>query len=378
MPDHTLTRRQVLRTLGLMGGSSVMMGAMGSWDLMGPPSKPRPRLRGRQPDTRVLILGGGMAGLTVGYELGKLDYDYRVLEARDFPGGLCWTVRRGDTHTEIGGETQVCEFDEGQYLNAGAWRIPNADKSVLAYCRELGVRLEVFIDHTNANYFYEEDEAVGPLSGRPVRLREVKADLWGSTSELLAKAMNEGRIDVPLSEEDKGRLVDWLVRSGYLDSEDQVYRPPESRGSESRYDLSDLLRSGFGSRARSLYEGIGGPAPVFQPVGGMDRIPAALAREVGDRLTLQAEVRSVRQTEDQVEVVYRDRGTGEDHLSEGGLLRLLSTDGDPQGARHRPVPGDGGGGGRVTTQHQRQDGPADEASILGGGRRHLRRPPVVP
>lgn len=313
MPPETLTRRQVLRSFGLLGGSSLMMGAMGSWDLMGPASRPRPVLRGLQPDTRILILGGGLSGLVVGYELGKLDYDYRILEARDWPGGLCWTVRRGSTHTEIGGETQVCDFDEGQYLNAGAWRIPNADRSVLDYCKELGVELEVFIDHSNANYFYEEGEDVGPLAGQRVRLREVRADLWGSTSELLTKAMNEGRIDVPVSEDDKERLVDFLVIAGYLDSEDQVYRPPESRGSESRYDLSALLRSGFGSRARSLYEGIGGPAPVFQPVGGMDRIPNAFAREVGDRLTTGAEVQSIHQTDDEVRVVYRDRRTGEEH-----------------------------------------------------------------
>jgi monoamine oxidase len=120
------------------------MGAMGAWDLMGQPSGDRPLLKGRRPDTKVIVLGAGISGLTVGYELGKLDYDYRVLEARDTVGGLCWTVRRGATHTEIGGETQVCDFDEGQYFNAGAWRIPNRDKGVLGYCKELGVPLEIF------------------------------------------------------------------------------------------------------------------------------------------------------------------------------------------------------------------------------------------
>lgn len=307
-----ITRRQVLRNFGILGGSSLMMGAMDSWGLMGPASKARPVLRGLQPDTRVIVLGGGISGLTVGYELGKLDYDYQVLEARDRVGGLCWTVRRGATHTEVDGETQVCDFDEDQYFNAGAWRIPNADKSVLGYCDELGVPLEIFIDHSNANYFYEEDPELGPLSGRRVRLREVKADLWGSTNELLVKAMEKGQIDAPLTEEDKGRLVEHLVRSGYLDHEDHVYRPPESRGSDSRYDLSELLQSGFGSRVRSLYEGIGGPAPVFQPVGGMDQIPEAMARELGDRLRLQAEVRSIRQTEEGVQIVYLDRTTGEE------------------------------------------------------------------
>ncbi len=77
------------------------------------------------------MLGAGISGLTVGYELGKLDYDYRILEARDFVGGLCWSVSRGAEHTEVGGERQVCQFDEGQYFNAGAWRIPHADKGVL-------------------------------------------------------------------------------------------------------------------------------------------------------------------------------------------------------------------------------------------------------
>ncbi len=126
-----MTRRDVLQAFGFIGGSSLVMGTMDAWGLMGTSVGTRPALRGRQPDTRVIVLGAGISGLTVGYELGKLDYDYRILEARDFVGGLCWTVRRGAEHTEVGGERQVCRFDEGQYFNAGAWRIPNADKGVL-------------------------------------------------------------------------------------------------------------------------------------------------------------------------------------------------------------------------------------------------------
>ena len=307
-----MTRRDVLRTFGAIGGSSLLMGAMDAWDLMGSSTGRLPVLRGKQPDTRVIILGAGISGLTVGYELGKLDYDYRVLEARDFVGGLCWTVGRGAEHTEVGGEHQVCDFDEGQYLNAGAWRIPNADEQVLRYCKELGVPLELFVNWDDANYVYEEDPERGALAGKRVRLREVKADLWGSTSELLAKAMDQGEIDAPLNDEDKGRLVEFLVRSSYLDSEDHVYRPPSLRGTEERYDLSELLRSGFGNRVRSLNTGTGGPHPVFQPVGGMMQIPLAFQRAMGDRITLNSEVRSIRQTEEDVRVVYRDTRTGEE------------------------------------------------------------------
>jgi monoamine oxidase len=313
MRPESMTRRQVLKSLGVLGGSSLMMGAMDTWSLMGKPAGPRPALRGPQASTRVIILGGGISGVTVGYELGKLDYDYRVLEARDRVGGLIWSVRRGDEHTEVGGERQLCDFDDGLYLNGGAWRIPHTDQGVLGYCKELGVRLELFVNDAGANFFYEDDPSIGPLSGKRVRLREAKTDLWGSTSELLAKAMDRGEIDVPLSAEDKERLVQFLVEAGYLDSTDHVYRPPSVREGGDPWDLSALLQSGFGARVRSVYAGTGGPAPLFQPVGGMQEIPKAIGRALGDRLTMGAEVRSVRQGPDDVHVVYRDRRTGQDH-----------------------------------------------------------------
>ncbi|MCH2472083.1 MAG: FAD-dependent oxidoreductase [Gemmatimonadetes bacterium] len=310
MDANKMTRRQLLQRFGAVGGSSLVMGAMGAWDLMGQPSGPRPVMKGPRPDTKVIVLGAGLSGLTVGYELGKLDYDYRVLEARDSVGGLCWTVRRGMQHTEIGGETQVCDFDEGQYINAGAWRIPNRDQGIIGYCKELGVPLQLFVNLSDANYYYEEDPELGSLSGQRVRLREVKADMWGSITELLAKAMDSGQIDAPLSEEDEVLLMEFLVRAGYLDSEDHFYGPPELRGSEDRWDFGSLLRSNFGGRVRSLYAGTGGPDPVFQPIGGMNQIPLAFERAMGHHITFGAEVRSIRQSEQGVRVVYRDTRTG--------------------------------------------------------------------
>ena len=106
--------------------------------------------------------------------------------------------------------------------------------------------------------------------------------------------------------------MSFLVRASYLDTEDHVYRPPSSRRAEDRHDLGALLQTGFGRRVRSLYVGTGGPAPVFQPVGGMMEIPLAFERAMGDRVTLNAEVRSIRQTADGVRVVYRNTRTGQE------------------------------------------------------------------
>jgi monoamine oxidase len=311
MSVHAITRRQLLQRIGVLGGSSLMIGAMDAWGLRGATRVRKPALEGPQPTTRVIVLGGGLSGLIVGYELGKLGYDYRVLEARDEVGGLTWTVRRGASHTEIGGERQVCDFAPGQYLNAGAWRIPHTDAGILGYCKELGVQLELFVNASDANVFFEE--GVGPLSGTRVRLREVKADMWGATTELLAKAVNSGDIDTPLTEEDAELLVQFLARSGYLDDQDLLYVPPPARRSDERHDLSALLRSGFWARARSLNQETGGPAPLFQPVGGMQQITFAFQRAMRDRVTLRAEVTQVRQTADDVRVAWRDRRTGQVH-----------------------------------------------------------------
>jgi monoamine oxidase len=141
------TRREFLERFGLAGGSALVMNAMRSWDLMGQ-EIPRPVLSGRPNGTKVIVLGAGVSGLVTCYELSKLGYNVHVLEARERVGGVNWTLRRGATHTEVGpgGETQVCNFDEGMYHNGGPWRLPYFHSGVLGYCKELGVPIEAFIN----------------------------------------------------------------------------------------------------------------------------------------------------------------------------------------------------------------------------------------
>jgi monoamine oxidase len=306
------TRRSFLERCGFVGGSALVMSAMRSWDLMAEQAGPRPVLSGRASGTRVVILGAGLSGMTAGYELSKLGYNVNILEARDRVGGVSWTVRRGATHTEVGpgGETQVCNFDEGQYVNGGPWRIPHWHTGVLDYCKELGVPLEVFINEAEASYFYFEGANIGPLASKRVRLREVKADMLGYTCELMAKAVNQSALDLPLTPEDKERFVTFLVGEGYLDTADRVYKKNDARGPGDPHDFQALLQSGFGNRIRSVLTGTG-QAPMFQPIGGMDQLPMGFQRKLGDKITLGAEIVSIRQTSTDVRVGYKNTKTGE-------------------------------------------------------------------
>lgn len=303
-----LTRRRFLGNLGAIGGSSLVINALSAWDLMAEPAGQKPALTGRPAKNKVLVLGAGTSGLVVAYELKKLGYDVHVLEARGRVGGIVWSVRRGDSHTEIDGETQTCTWDEGHYVNAGAWRIPHSHEGVLGYCRELGVPMQVFLNDSDANYFFYEGAAAGPLAGRKVRMREVKADLFGQIDELLVKAVDERQLDLPMTTEDQKRFTDFLIRHGYLDPSTRSYKSFADRGEGDPLKLTALLQAGFGNRLRSIppMEGTAA-APMFQPVGGMDQICKHFQKALGpDRLTFHAAVQSVHQDDTGVTVSYRD------------------------------------------------------------------------
>jgi monoamine oxidase len=305
------TRRQFLEQLGLVGGTSLVMTVMNSWELMAGQAGVRPALTGRPARNRVIVLGAGVSGLVAAYELGKLGYDCRILEARDRVGGLAWTIRRGTEHTEIGGERQVCTFDEGLYVNVGAWRIPFTHTGVLNYCRELNVPVELFVNEAENAYFYYEGADGGALANTRLRLREVKADLIGYTNELIVKAIDQGQLDVPLSAEDKRRYVDYLVAMGYLDTSDRRYKAFAVRGPGNPYEFAALLQPNFTRRVRSIPPTSGtSTGTMFQPVGGMDMFPRGFERVLRNRLTFNADVQSVHQTDAGVRVVYADARNG--------------------------------------------------------------------
>ncbi|MBI1874519.1 MAG: FAD-dependent oxidoreductase, partial [Acidobacteria bacterium] len=260
-------------------------------------------LTGRVSGVRVLILGAGLAGLTVAYELGKVGYDCRVLEARPRPGGRVFTVRRG-TVSEEDGPGQTAAFDDGLYFNAGPMRISHHHHTTLAYCRELQVPVEVFVADSDSAYLYRTTSST--LAGRRIRLREARADFDGYIAELLSKAQSQSQLDQALTAEDGERLLAYLRRLGALDQQQQYRGSPRRGGYEqpsAPLSLRDLLGANF-----DFYLGIDWDSQptMMQVVGGMDRLPAALAVRLGNRIVYRAAVREIRQSERGVWAIYAD------------------------------------------------------------------------
>jgi len=214
------TRRDFLTRVGLAGGYGATFTAMQALGLApGMASAASvidlPASAGK--GVKIVILGGGIAGLVSAYELGKAGFRCTVLEARERPGGRNWTVRNGTTVEFIDGTKQTAQYvSPDSYFNAGPARLPSIHKTMLGYCKELGVALEVFVN-TNRSTLMLSDKAFG---GKPVEQRQVINDTRGHIAELLAKCVNQGALNQELTMEDRDRLLVLLrsfgdLRAGY-------------------------------------------------------------------------------------------------------------------------------------------------------------------
>ena len=276
------------------------------------------RLEGDSKRASVLILGAGLAGMTAALELRKAGYQVRILEFNSRAGGRNWTLRGGDSFTELGGFKQTCEFEQGLYINPGPWRIPHHHRALLDYCKRLNVALEPFVQ-LNHNALLHATRAFG---GVPQRIREIKADFQGQVSELLAKATQQGKLDETVTKVDREILMQALRSWGALD-ENYAYKanlisaefrgyarnPGGGLGAEpvpgQPIELSDILTSRLWrylqNFARHQFQ-----TTMFQPVGGMDMIGKAFVREIGELIRYDAKVTRIQQDGLGVTVTYTD------------------------------------------------------------------------
>ena len=317
------TRRQLLTRIGVTAGSVAMYQAMtqlghaAGTDFTSPPV-----LSGAKAGTSVLVLGAGLAGMLAAYELRKAGYSVRVLEFQNRSGGRNFTLRGGDTLTELGGYTQKVDFAPGNYINPGPWRIPYHHRALLHYCRAFGVALEPFIE-VNHNSWLHNSKTFG---GQPQRYRDVLSDFTGYTAELLAKAINQNQLDQPVSAEEKHDVLaamkgwgllnaDYAYTEGPMSSLRRGY--PKARGGGpdgapthgEPLPRAEVMRSGLWHwlSFNTVYDM---QTTMFQPVGGMDMIGRAFARQVNDLVTHNVKVSRIHQDQAGVTVTYSDESHG--------------------------------------------------------------------
>jgi len=163
----------------------------------------------------------------------------------------------------------------------------------------------------------------GHSQGVPQRIRDIKTDFQGQISELLAKATQQGkpgRSRLERGPRDPDAGVEVMGRAGrqlraykanLISADFRGYAKDPGGGLNAvpipgePIDLSDILKSRLWRYLQS-FALHAFQTTMFQPVGGMDMIGKAFAREVGNVIRYDAKVTRIQQDDRGVTVTYTD------------------------------------------------------------------------
>src|SRR5262245_42679342 len=274
--EERLTRRRLLErgaVLGAaaMGASSLARGAAAA------PSATVPR---------IVVVGGGLAGLVATYRLRQAGYAAALHEASDRLGGRCWT-RRG-------------AFAEGQTVEHGGELIDSGHTAMKHLVQELGLELE---NLTRAEQ--NGTEIVGYVNASRYTFASMTEDMKGIWQQLHRDVSAASYPTLYNSSTQRGRDLDAMSITEWIDT----YVPGGLGSNLGRVlDLAYTIEYGGEASEQSslnmLYLlGYVGPGQFrtfgksdekYHVVGGNDLVAARLASAVANQVTTGSQLVAIR------------------------------------------------------------------------------------
>jgi monoamine oxidase len=267
-----LTRRQVLAG----GAGLAVAGALGG----------RLPFADAATAPRIVVVGGGLAGLTCAYRLKQSGYRAELHEASDRLGGRCWTLRGA--------------FADGQLAEHGGELIDQGHTQIRKLAQQLGLGLDNLLsaeaNGTEPFYYFDGEpysyaEATDDLKGIWQQLhKDVSA---ASYPTLFDQSTQRGR------ELDQMSIVDWIEAfvPGGLGSKlgqllDVAYNIEYGAESSEQSSLNMLYLLAYSGQGQLR---IFGPSnEKYRVRGGNDQIPARMANALTGQITLNSELVAIR------------------------------------------------------------------------------------
>lgn len=255
---------------------------------------------------KVVIIGGGIAGLVAGYELLRAGHDPVILEAQARIGGRILTMRE--------------PFAPGLYAEAGAMRIPKAHLLTLAYVEKFGLATAPFTMNNPRAFYY--------LGGRRRRIEEAALDpeemnadfaehergqtvgqLWGAALRPIVQALQtrgEAAWSEIVAEYDDYSVREFLEANRWSEGAIELFGLLFNYEALMNSSFLELLREEVGNYYTNM----------VQISGGTDRLPLALFESLCDRLRFSTRMIAIDQTPNEVivhtqTVAGRSKTTGD-------------------------------------------------------------------
>lgn len=246
---------------------------------------------------KVVIVGGGLAGLSCAYEIEKYGFDVVVIEGQGRPGGRVQTLREG--------------LYPGLTAETGATRIPDTHQFTLAYVRDFGLTLEPFHNGGLSDVLhlrgrnYNVGHAAEPewplhLSSEERRLGRAGMAERYLTGPLQRAKGSEDSINVPkaILEQDGPTLLQYLASQGASPDAIELL----TLGVDSSISAAFLLLVNFNEEVTRQY---------FHIAGGNDQLPSALAHRLEGKVRYGCRVISIGQDNESAWAVINHGGEHE-------------------------------------------------------------------
>ncbi|MGE6299493.1 flavin monoamine oxidase family protein [Guptibacillus hwajinpoensis] len=264
----------------------------------------------------VIIIGGGLSGLVAGSLLQRQGHHVTILEGNDRIGGRVYTLRK--------------PFSQGQYMDAGAMRIPDNHALAQEYIRHFHLPTHPFLNATPEDLIFTnnvlttraEYEKNPDILGFPVE----ESEKGKTATDLFLEATNPF-IDLykQSTPEEQEKLV--AEYGEYSMGEFLQYNPLGKQLSLNaiRYIGVMLGIEGFPEFSFTdiltdiIYPIFSKEIQFFQIDGGNDRLPYSFANELQSQIYLNQKVIKIKQSKRGVTVTTLNPKTNERYRVKGDL-----------------------------------------------------------
>jgi monoamine oxidase len=290
--------RRTSRRGFLKGAGAAVAGAT----LLGRLAEPGIAHGGAPPNTRVVVVGAGLAGLTSAYRLQQAGLAAQIFEASGRIGGRCYTGR-GD-------------FADGQIYEHGGELIDNNHIDIKHLAQELGLDLDnLYTAETNGT------EQLGYFFGKPYTYEQMTDDLKGIWQQIHSDISAASyptlynNYTTRGQELDRMTLYQWIenyVPGGHSSPLGQLLDVAYNieYGAESTVQSSLNMLYLLGYVGQGQFRTFGKSNEKFHVHGGNDQIATILAAKLGSQITTNTPLTAIKLNNDATYTLTFANGSG--------------------------------------------------------------------